>query len=78
MVLTDRLPAQDGRFIYGGSLSMMEIVTITPEEYREISVEKIAPLWSKKICAVHTFDFNKDYIVVDAVVDAVKRPERIN
>jgi len=34
--------------------------------YEEILVSKIEPGWNKKIKGTHTFNFNKNIIVVDA------------
>ena len=48
-------PSQDGSRGYGWSFTLNEIVTLTPEEYRERPTLTVDPSWSPGLIGTHTY-----------------------
>jgi hypothetical protein len=59
-----RLNVKSSR-IYGHSLIIYEIQTLTKTEYIEKNITNIKPSWFPNIYGTHTLNFNEDYIVWD-------------
>jgi hypothetical protein len=60
-------PAQDGSLGYGGAVKLFEITTLSETVYQEKEVTHIAANWDPKLFRTHTFDFNGDFLLVDAL-----------
>jgi hypothetical protein len=58
--------AQNGARRYGGSMNVLEITTLSVNDYAERFVRAIAPDWMPRINATHTLNVDGDVIVVDA------------
>ena len=57
-------PVQDCSKIYGGAIIFKEI-TLNPFHYEEKEYERIEPEWADYLIGTHTFNFTKDYVVID-------------
>lgn len=70
----DRLyrPAQDSRHRYGGALAIHEVEQLSPTEYRERLVDRIAPDWDPDLEGTHTFAHRPGLTVIDVVTDIAR------
>jgi hypothetical protein len=59
-------PAQDCSVRYGKGFSLNQITKLTDTEYNETVFSKVEPLWDKKLKGTHTFNFDKDFTIIDA------------
>ena len=62
-------PAQDCSVRYGYAIKIKEITALSPDEYAETEVARIAPDWDKNILATHTLGYAPGLTVVDALLD---------
>ncbi len=58
-------PSQDCSPRYGYGFALNEIVTLTPEEYRERPILRVEPSWSKGLIGTHTYSQCGSVEVVD-------------
>lgn len=58
-------PGQDGAGGYGAAVVLCEIVTLTPDEYAERPVTRIAPDWAPRAFGTHTIDHDGSVQVMD-------------
>jgi hypothetical protein len=61
-------PSQNCAPMYGHSFTLNEILTLTPEEYRERPVLTVEPSWSKGLIGTHTYSQSGAIEIVDACV----------
>lgn len=59
-------PSQDCSGSYGKAFNLNQITELSESDYEEILVSKVEPGWNKEIIGTHTFNFNKQIIVIDA------------
>jgi hypothetical protein len=64
-------PTQDCSQIYGGAIHLCEIEVLTPDDYRERVVDRIAPDWFRNADGLHTLTATERIEVVD-----VRTPRR--
>lgn len=64
-------PAQDCAKSYGASISVQEVLALSPTEYRERTAYKIAPTWLPKIRGCHTISLSDEITLLDC-----KMPKR--
>lgn len=63
-------PVQNCGLGYGGSIKLMRIETLTPNDYMEICIEEILPSkFHPNATALHTINFLDNYSVVDLVIN---------
>ena len=60
-------PSQDCSGRYGIAFSLCQIVTLTETEYKEIQISKVEAKWESKIKGIHTFNFDQNITVIDAL-----------
>ncbi|WP_162945044.1 glucosamine inositolphosphorylceramide transferase family protein [Flavisolibacter nicotianae] len=65
-------PSQDCSVRYGYATVINEVVTLSESEYKERKVSVIAPNWAQDIVATHTFTFEKDLSMIDALMQKRK------
>jgi hypothetical protein len=53
---------------YGYGMKINQIVTITENDYNEISINDIEPHWDREIIATHTLNFCENLTVIDGLV----------
>ena len=58
-------PAQDCSVRYGKGFSLNQITKLTDTEYNETVLTEVEPVWNKKLRGTHTFNFDKDFTVID-------------
>jgi hypothetical protein len=58
-------PSQDCSVRYGRGFNLSEITKLTDTEYSERVLSKIEPSWDKKLKGTHTFNFDKDFTIID-------------
>lgn len=58
-------PAQDGAGGYGAAIALSEIRTLTPDEYAERPLSRIAPDWRPRAWGTHTIDHDAGVQVMD-------------
>ena len=58
-------PGQIGAPIYGAGVAINEVLTLTPQEYREIEVQRVVPSHPKEILGIHTLNRSGTLTVVD-------------
>ena len=59
-------PSQDCSGRYGNAFNINQILTLNETEYEETRVLKVEPLWDNKLKGAHTFNFDKNFTVIDA------------
>jgi hypothetical protein len=59
-------PSQDCVKRYGRAINVNEITRLDDDSYSENLIQKIEPDWDKKIKGVHTLNFDKNIILMDA------------
>ncbi len=60
-------PSQNCSVRYGYGFNLNKIIKLNETEYEEVLVNSIEPNWDKKIIGTHTFNFEKDLTVIDAL-----------
>ena len=60
-------PAQNCSHHYGYGFSMLEIDTLTTENYQETLVSTVEPKWDDKVIGTHTFNRSGRLTVIDAI-----------
>jgi hypothetical protein len=58
-------PSQDCSVRYGRGFSLNQITKLSMEEYEEKEIIQVEPFWDKNIRGTHTFNFDKDFTVID-------------
>jgi hypothetical protein len=66
-------PAQDCAEQYGHAMVINRIVRIDPNEYREITVDRIPPDWTAGLLRTHTVNMEHDLTVVDGQLERSRR-----
>ena len=61
-------PSQDCSKDYGYRTIFNKIMVINDRDYHEVSFDSIDPNWMRDIKGTHTFNFSKDYTVIDAKI----------
>ena len=59
-------PSQDSSARYGEAFNINQILTLTETDYEEVLVKKVVPDWDKNLNGTHTFNFDKDFTIIDA------------
>jgi hypothetical protein len=59
-------PSQDCSGRYGRAFNLNQIVTLTETTYEEVFISRTEPDWEPTLKGTHTFNFDKDVIVLDA------------
>lgn len=59
-------PSQDCSGRYGNAFNINQILTLNETEYEETRVLKVEPSWDNKLKGAHTFNFDKNFTVIDA------------
>lgn len=65
-------PSQDGSRSYGFAININHVLELNEKVYREIKVSSIQPAWDKKIQCTHSFSFDGNLSVVDALIKRSK------
>jgi hypothetical protein len=68
-------PSQNGSGGYGYSFTLNEIVTLTPEEYRERAGLTVEPSWARGMIGTHTYNQSGPIEIVDGCLLA--RPSSV-
>jgi hypothetical protein len=58
-------PSQDCSGRYGKAFNINQVTKLTETEYSETLHTKIEPLWDKKLAGIHTFNYDKDFTIID-------------
>ena len=58
-------PAQDSAKYYGHRIRLQKILKWSEAEYEEITGEIIEAEWDKSLMGTHTYNFNREWVVVD-------------
>lgn len=58
-------PTMDCRKGYGISMILKEIVSLTPENFREKEIAWIQPTWARGLTGTHSYSQNEDFVVYD-------------
>jgi hypothetical protein len=59
-------PSQDCSVRYGKGFNLNEITVLTETEYEEELLVKVEPSWDNKLKGMHTFNFDKNFTIIDA------------
>jgi hypothetical protein len=59
-------PSQDSSARYGEAFNINQVLTLTETDYEEVLVKKVVPDWDKNLNGTHTFNFDKDFTIIDA------------
>ena len=59
-------PSQDSARGYGSATNIQRIVRLTPEDYEEVSVGKLLPMWQPGLTGVHTVNALGGLTMIDA------------
>lgn len=59
-------PSQNCAGRYGKAFNIIQILTLSETEYKEVHVKKIEPDWDTNLKGTHTFNFDDDFTVIDA------------
>ena len=59
-------PSQDCSVRYGKGFNLNEITVLTETEYEEELLIKVEPSWDNKLKGTHTFNFDKNFTIIDA------------
>jgi hypothetical protein len=59
-------PSQDCSVRYGKGFNLSEITILTETEYDEILLKKVEPDWDKQLKGAHTYNFDKNFTIIDA------------
>jgi hypothetical protein len=58
-------PSQDCSVRYGKGFGFNNVTKLTETEYEETSEDSFEPVWDKKLKGAHTFNFDKNFTVID-------------
>lgn len=58
-------PSQDCSERYGKAININQIITLNETSYKEIPVSKLEALWSPKLKGTHTYNYDKNFTVID-------------
>jgi hypothetical protein len=58
-------PSQDCSVRYGKGFNLNQVTKLTDTEYNEAVLYKVEPVWNKKLKGTHTFNFDKDFTIID-------------
>jgi hypothetical protein len=61
-------PSQDGSRSYGFATNINHILELNEASYKEVKVSSIQPNWDKKVRCTHSFSFDGNLTVVDALI----------
>jgi len=64
-------PSQNCSLQYGAALMINEITRLTETEYSEHLLFEVGPDWCKDNHKFHTYNFNKDWEVIDGLINVV-------
>jgi hypothetical protein len=59
-------PSQDCSGRYGRAINICQILALSETEYNETPVYRITPDWDKDIKGTHTYNFDNNFVVIDA------------
>ncbi len=65
-------PSQICNPVYGYGVQFNEILTLTENDYKEVTLDKIEPLWKANITGVHTFNSSKNWQIIDVAKRRLK------
>ena len=65
-------PSQNCSKRYGYGLKFNEIKVLNEREYQELEIQSVEPHWDKRIVGVHTFNYNRELNMSDAIYKARK------
>ena len=65
-------PSQNNCYRYGYGMKINQIITLTRDDYKEICVNNIEPMWDKMIKGVHTLNFSKGLTMIDGLMKKTK------
>ena len=60
-------PSQDCSGRYGKAFTINQITKLTENEYEEVLISHVEPVWDQKLKGMHTFNFNSEIIVSDVL-----------
>ena len=58
-------PVMDCSKVYGGSMTLMQIEKLTPDEFQEKPIAHIDPTWAPNLDGTHTYNQNEDFVIYD-------------
>ena len=58
-------PSQDCSVRYGKGFNLNQVTKLTDTEYDETVLTEVEPVWDKKLKGTHTFNFDKDFTIID-------------
>lgn len=58
-------PAQNSSTRYGQALVLNKLICLTEQDYKEIKIEQVNPIWYPRNLSCHTYNFNEDFEVID-------------
>ncbi len=61
-------PSQEGSLRYGYAVNLNRVDVLSENEYMETPVKLLTPDWLDGNLKTHTFNFNEDLVVVDALI----------
>ena len=61
-------PSQDCSKRYGYGVKLNEIITLNEYEYEENEISSIKPDWDDNVKGVHTFNYDSELTIIDALV----------
>jgi hypothetical protein len=61
-------PSQNCSRTYGYGFNINEVLTLSETEYAEKVVASVTPEWNKQVCATHTFAYEGDLTIIDALM----------
>jgi len=65
-------PSQNCSKMYGYGMQINHIIQLTKTEYKEECIDKIEPLWEKKIIATHTLNCADNLTIIDGMMKRLK------
>ena len=66
-------PSQESSLRYGYAVNLNRVEVLSESEYKETPVKLLTPDWLEGCLKTHTFNFNEDLEIVDAMI-YVKKP----
>jgi hypothetical protein len=69
-------PAQNCAVRYGHSITINQVVRLTPSEFREVPVSAILPHWAAHLVGTHTINSVRGLTVIDGRLPLGKSPAR--